>query len=85
MSGDSWQPPDCLGHACGARPPLIGWRKRSLPLLGAELRPEATKALPTCSAKNTCVMVTGSSAGRRAVVVVDVVVVVVVVDEEKSR
>ena len=64
--------------ACGARPSLIGWRKRSLPLLGAELRPVATKAPPTSSAKNTCVMAT-SRVREGGVVVVDVVVVAVVV------
>ena len=62
-----------LPIACDARPPLIGWRKRSLLLLRVELRPEATKAPPTSSAKNTCVMATGSSAGWRAVVIVVVV------------
>ena len=78
MSGDSWQPPDWLGHACGARPPLIGWRKRSLPLLGVKLRRKAMKAPPTSSAKNTCVMATGR-VREGGVVVVDVVVVAVVV------
>jgi len=29
-------PPDWLGRACDAHPSLIGWRKRSMPLLGAE-------------------------------------------------
>ena len=58
-------PPDWLGHACDARPSLIGWRKRSMPLLGAEPRAEATEAPPTPSAKNTWAMATGLSAGRR--------------------
>ena len=71
--------PDWLGCACGARPPLIGWRKRSLPLLGAELRPEAMKSPPTSSAKNTGVMATGRVREGGVVVVVDVVVVAVVV------
>ena len=82
MSGDLWRPPDWLGRTCVAHPPLIGRRKRSLPLLGAELRPEATKAPPTSSAKNTCVMVTGR-VREGGVVVVDVVVVAVVVGDVK--
>ena len=58
------QPPDWLGHACCACPPLIGWRKRSMPVLGAEPRSEATEAPPTPSAKNAWAMATGLSAGR---------------------
>ena len=84
MSGDSWWPPYWLGRACGARPPLISWRKRSLPLLGAELQPEATKAPPTSSAKNTCVMATGR-VRECGVVVVDGVVVAVVVGDEEAK
>ena len=53
-----------------------GWEKWLL--IGAELRPEVTKAPPTSSAKNTCVMVTGR-VREGGVVVVDVVVVDVVV------
>ena len=67
----------------------IGWGARvvlalrslaggnALPLLGVELRPESTKAPPTSSAKNTCVMATGRV--REGGVVVEVVVVVAVV------
>ena len=83
MSGDSWWPPDWLGRTCGTRPPLIGGRPRSLPLLGAELRPKSTKALPTSSAKNTCVMATGRV--RKGGVVVDVAVVAVVVGGEEAK
>ena len=50
--------------ARGARLPLIGWRKRSMPFLGVEPRSEAAEAPPTPSAKNTWAMATGSSEGR---------------------
>jgi len=56
-------PPDWLGRACDVRPSLIGWRKRSMPLLWVEPRSEATEAPPTPSAKNTWAMATGLSAG----------------------
>ena len=84
FSGDLWRPPDWLGRACGACPPLIGWRKRSPPLLGAELRAKMTKAPPTSPAKNTCVMATGL-VREGGVVVVDVVVVVAVVGGEEAK
>ena len=76
---DSWSPPDWLGLESHARPPLIGWRTRSMPFLGAEPRSEATEAPPTPSAKNTWAMATGSVRDGGVVVVLVVVVVVVVV------
>ena len=53
-----------LGHVCDARPSLIGWRKCSMPFLGAEPRSEVMEAPPTPSAKNTWAMATGLSEGR---------------------